>query len=150
MKDNHITLLDDDKDELQTLLSKGVISARTQRRGYALQLLDKGYTYQEVANQLNASYPSVLGWAAKYRESRLKFLKDKARSGRPIGFNGEERAKITALACSTPPNGYARWSLRLLSDRMVELELVETISHSSVGSILKKMNFNHIANDNGV
>ena len=67
-------------------------------------------------------------------------LYDKARTGRPTGLSGEERAKVTALACSKPPEGYAKWSLRLLSDRLVELDIVESISHTEVGRILKKMN----------
>jgi transposase len=150
MKKSHITLTEEDKILLQMMFSKGVQSVRTQKRGFALQLLDTGHSYKSVSDQLNVSYPTVLSWATNYRESRLVFLKDKARSGRPIEFSGEERAKATALACSTPPEGYARWSLRLLSDKMVELDIVETISHSSVGSILKKMNFSHIVNDNGV
>ena len=77
-------------------------------------------------------------------------LYDKPRSGRPIGLSGEERAKVTALACSIPPKGYARWSLRLLSDRLVELDIVENISHTEVGRILKKMNFNLIEKSSGV
>ena len=52
-------------------------------------------------------------------------LYDKPRSGRPVGLSGEERAKVTALACTKPPQGYARWSLRLLSDRLIELDIVD-------------------------
>jgi len=76
-------------------------------------------------------------------------LNDKPRPGRPIGLSGEDRAKITALACSDPPAGYARWSLRLLADKVVELEIVESISFKQVGNILKKMNCSLIGKDNG-
>jgi hypothetical protein len=55
-------------------------------------------------------------------------------------LSGEERAKVTALACSKPPQGYGRWSLRLLSDRLIELDIVDSISHTEVRRILKKMN----------
>jgi hypothetical protein len=65
-------------------------------------------------------------------------LKDKPRSGRPPEISGRQRAKITALACSTPPEGHARWSLRLLADRVVELGYVEHLSHNHAGKILKK------------
>ena len=58
--------------------------------------------------------------------------------GRPITFDGVTRAKITALACSETPTGHAHWSLRLIADKAVELELVEQISKSKVRSILKK------------
>lgn len=150
MQKNHITLTDADRAELAALFSKGVLSVRTQKRGYALQFLDQGQTYQSVCDQLQVSYPTVFGWAASYRASGLSFLTDKARPGRPVLFSGEDRAKITALACSQPPEGRSHWSLRLLADKVVELELVETISYSEVGLILKKTNFSRTANANGV
>ena len=58
--------------------------------------------------------------------------------GRPIEIDGQQRAKITALACSQPPEGYAQWSLRLLADKAIELGYVEEISHTEVRKILKK------------
>jgi hypothetical protein len=67
-------------------------------------------------------------------------LEDQPRSGRPIQISGEQRAKITALACSKPPEGYARWNLRLLADKVVELGYCEAISHTEVANILKKTN----------
>jgi len=65
-------------------------------------------------------------------------LIDEPRTGRPIRIDGTMRAKITALACSETPDGRAKWSLQLLADKAVELELVETISPSKVRQILKK------------
>jgi len=67
-------------------------------------------------------------------------LHDQLRSGRPIEIDGTQPAKITALACSTLPEGYAQWSLRLLADKAVELEYCEHISHTEVGQVLKKTN----------
>jgi transposase len=74
----------------------------------------------------------------KYQSEGLIFLNDKPRTGRPVGLSGEQKAQITALACSEPPQGYARWSLRLLADRIIELKFVDEISHTEVGRILKK------------
>ena len=74
---------------------------------------------------------------------------DKPRSGRPLKYDGLSASKITALACSDAPEGYPRWSLRLLSDRIVELEILPEMSYSQVGRVLKKMNFKLIVNDNG-
>jgi transposase len=65
-------------------------------------------------------------------------LKDKPRSGKPPRITGLEKAKITALACSDAPAGHVCWTLRLLADRAVEQGLVESISHKTVGQILKK------------
>lgn len=67
-------------------------------------------------------------------------MKDEARSGRPVEIDGKQRAKITALACSNPPEGHGQWILRLLAERSVELGYVEEISHTKVRHILKKTN----------
>ena len=76
---------------------------------------------------------------SRYKTERASgAIAEKTRFGRPPKLSPEERARITALACSTPPEGYARWSLRLLADRVVELELVSAVSHETVGVILKK------------
>ncbi|HYA43379.1 MAG TPA: helix-turn-helix domain-containing protein, partial [Syntrophobacteraceae bacterium] len=63
---------------------------------------------------------------------------EKPRSGKPPKLEGLTAAHITALACSDPPEGRARWTLRLLADRAVELDLVDTISHEAIRKLLKK------------
>ena len=65
-------------------------------------------------------------------------INEKPRPGRPNIFDGKSRASITALACSEAPQGHERWTLRLLADRAVDLELVESISHQQIKNILKK------------
>lgn len=150
MKKPHIQLQDSERSYLQSLLRKGKLKARVQRRALGLLELDKGKSYQDVANLFDMSYPAVHSWGKKYRAEGLLFLEDKPRSGRPSGLSGEQRAQITALACSEAPAGYARWSLRLLADKLVELELVEEISHTEVGRVLKKMNCSLTEKNNGV
>lgn len=150
MKNHHIQLSPEDKLKLEALLSKGKLSTLVFKRILALQKLDSGMSFLAVKNSLKISYPTVLTWASKYRESGLDFLKDKQRSGRPSVFDGEIRAKVTALACSDAPAGHAKWTLRLLANKLVELEFVPEISHTEVGKILKKMNFNPIENYSGV
>jgi transposase len=149
MKKQHVKLTESDKGYLESLLSKGALKVRVQKRAMGLQMLDKGLTYQEVSKHLKTTNVTLSKWAASYKVTGLDFLKDKPRSGRPIGLSGEERAKVTALACSDAPEGYARWSLRLLSDRLVELEIVESISHTEVGRILKKTNCSLTEKNNG-
>lgn len=138
MKKQHITLQAADKLYLENLLAKGNLAVKTFKRATALLELERGKTFQSIAQTLSISNETVARWAGKYKQEGLLFLKDKARSGRPIGISGEQRAKITALACSTPPLGYGRWSLRLLADRIIELEECRPISYRSVGKILKK------------
>jgi transposase len=71
-------------------------------------------------------------------------LDEKPRSGRPVRLDGKQRARITALACSTPPAGRARWTLRRLADKVVELGYGGRLSHTGVRQLLKKTNCSHI------
>ena len=140
MKKQHIKLSQADREYLETLISKGEMTAKAYRRALALLELDRGQTYTKVSKTLQVTIPTISGWATKYSENGLQVLHDRARPGRPIQIDGTQRAKITALACSTPPEGYAQWSLRLLADKAVELEYCEHVSHTEVGQILKKTN----------
>lgn len=142
MKKEHIKLSEEHQTYLTNLLKAGNIPARTYKRALALLELERGRTYTEVAQIVGVVKQTVSGWAKKYQANALDFLNDKPRPGRPPEFDGIERAAITALACSEAPEGYERWSLRLLADKAVELELVDTISYSTVQRMLKKTNFN--------
>ena len=150
MKKQHVKLTDEDRKILSEKLSKETLTAKIRKRILGLQALDKGLSYQAAKKELSISHVTLSKWAKQYAKNGLAFLEDKPRSGRPIGLNGEDRAKITALACSTPPKGYARWSLRLLADKLVELEYVESISFKQVGNILKKTNYSPTVKGNGV
>jgi len=148
MKKQHVQLSDVDREYLEDLISKGELKAKVYRRAFGLLELDRGKTYTAVSKTLQVTIPTLSGWASKYRENGLAVLHDKPRSGRPIEIDGNQRAKITALACpvpctgrcSEPPEGYAQWSLRLLADKVVELGYCERISHTEVAGILKKTN----------
>jgi putative transposase len=140
MKKQHVNLSDSDRMYLEKLVKKGSKSARTNQRAIALLELDRGRTFTDVAKTVGVVIQTVSIWAKKYKASGLEVLTDKPIPGRPVVLSGEQRAKITALACSDPPEGYERWSLRLLADKAVELEYVEAISHVEVGRILKKTN----------
>ncbi|MEZ4706703.1 MAG: helix-turn-helix domain-containing protein [Caldilineaceae bacterium] len=138
MKKEHITLTESDRSDLQELLKKGEVAARKYKRATALLELDRGKTFTEVAQTVKVTPQTVSKWAKKYQESGLELLTDKPRPGRPLLIEGLQRAKITAFACSEPPGGYEKWSLRLLADKAIELELVEMISYGEVRLILKK------------
>jgi putative transposase len=140
MKKQHVQLSDVDREYLEALIKKGELMAKVYRRALALLELDRGKTYTAVSKTLEVTIQTLSKWAAKYRETGLQVLQDQPRSGRPVEIDGNQRAKITALACSEPPEGYARWSLRLLADKAVELEYCEHISHTEVREILKKTN----------
>ena len=143
MKKQHIRLSESERTQLEGLLKQGVLPARKFKRALAILELDRGRTFTVVAQTVGATKQSVSTWAQKYRENGLAGLEDKPIPGRPITISGTERAKITALACSEAPEGHSQWSLRLLAEKVVELEYVEQISHTHVGRILKKTNSNH-------
>ncbi len=135
---HHLTLADAEVSSLTALVSGGQLPAKVFRRATALLELSRGKSLCETATTLNTTYQSVAAWRDNYVARGLDCLEDKPRSGRPVLIDGEQRATLTALACSTPPAGHARWSLRLLADKAVELEYCTHLSHNAVGEILKK------------
>jgi transposase len=144
MKKQHLTLSETDERYLTEFISKGQAKARVVRRAMALLQLNQGSTIQAVADVLQVRQWTVSTWRNKYVETGLDFLTDAPRSGRPVEIDGKQRACITALACSDAPAGRAKWSLRLLAEKVVELEFCESISHTHVGKVLKKTNFSRI------
>ena len=138
MKKQHVQLSETNRTYLEDLLRKGELPVKIYRRALALLELDRGKTYTAVAETVQVTNITVSTWSKKYREVGLTMLTDQPRSGRPLEIDGAQRAKVTALACSDPPEGYARWSLRLLAEKVVELGYVDQISHTQVGDILKK------------
>ena len=144
MRKEHLKLNKEEHSYLTILTTSGQLKARKFKRAMTLLWLHQGKPMSEVSKLLNYCYPSVVQLKKNFLAAGLKCLEEKPRSGRPVVFSGSERAKITALACSETPVGRAKWSLRLLSDKAVELEFVSRISHTQVQHILKKMNSNHI------
>ena len=124
---------------LTTIIKHGTTTARTQTRARILDLLHRQQHPDEIAFLLQVSRQTIFNVKRRYLSAGFDAaLFDKARSGRPIRIDGAQRAKITALACSAPPEGHARWSLRLLADKAVELQYCAAISHNAVKEILKK------------
>ena len=138
MTKHHVKLRKKDREYLETLVARGKLSAKVFKRATGLLELERGKTLQAVAETLGVSYVTVAAWREKYQAHGLQCLEDAPRSGRPIEIDGVQRAKITALACSDAPTGHARWSLRLLADKVVELGYCQRISYVQVDKILKK------------
>ena len=135
----HLQLSEADRAHLQALVRQHTVSVKVCNRATALLALDQGESLQRAGILAGANYNSVAAWRDTYKaEGLAAVLRDRPRAGRPPRISGTQRAKVTALACSTPPAGHARWSLRLLADKSVELGLVEAISHNHVRAVLKK------------
>ena len=140
MKKRHVELTDDDRQELEKILSKGTLLARTFKRVTALLELDKSQSYVATASICKLSNVTLAKLSKRYALQGLACLYDKPRSGRPIKITAEQRDKITMLACEESPEGSSQWSLRLLANKVIELGYCDSISHSQVGKILKKEN----------
>lgn len=140
MKKGSFVLADADLGTINKILSKGNLSNRLVKRCDCLKLLSEGRTQKEVAAIVGFNEATIGSWRKKYTATGLSFLHDQPRSGRPIVFDGTQRAKITALACEVTPDGYSHWSLRVLADKIVELGICEHISFKQVSKILKKTN----------
>ena len=139
MRKQHLTLTKADRTFLQNLLKKGALKARTYQRATALLELDRGQTMTAVSQTLGVSYLSVFSWRDQsLTQGLVASLHDKRRAGRPVVIDGKRRAKVPALACSPPPHGHARWTLRRLADLAVDLGHCEKLSHTQARRILKK------------
>ena len=103
----------------------------------------KHWPDEDAAAALLCSQKTVVNVRQRYTEEGLDAaLYDKPRPGQTPKLTGDVEAQLTLLACSHPPEGDARWTMRLLADRLVELEIVAEISHVAVWERLKKMNCN--------
>lgn len=140
---------------LKELTSSGTIKVRVYKRARVLLLADEGHSEgsksdKQIATQVGISIPTIHRVRRRFVEEGLEVaLNEKSRPGARPKFRGRQRAAVTALACSEPPEGHARWSLRLLADKLVELEQVDSISYKTVGEILKKTNLSLTSKDIG-
>lgn len=137
-----IQLSKEERSSLKTLFSGGNGSNRMQNRARILDLLARNTKASEIATLLDCSLTTVYNIKHRYQAQGLESaLTEKPRSGKPTRITGEQKARITALACSDAPEGHARWTLRLLADKAVEFGFVDSVSHNHVREILKKTNF---------
>lgn len=127
------------RSSLKAMLKKGTHRSVELMRARVLLGLDSGRKKVDIAREQSIANATVYNVLNRYKAGGLeRALYDAARPGKPAHITAEQRAKITALACSDPPKGHASWTLRLLADRAVELKFVEEVSHEMVRLILKK------------
>jgi hypothetical protein len=144
-KHRQIELKVDERTELEQMIHAGNAPARKQTRARILLLSDRSQgqkrTDQEVADAVMCSLSTVRSIRRRYIEGDLPLaLNDKGWPGAKPKLTGEIEAELTVLACSEPPAGFGRWTLRLLADQMVELGYLDAVSHVTIGEWLKKTN----------
>jgi transposase len=137
-----IKLSHDEQHVLETYVSQGQKNARAINRARILRLSHDGMKGKEIAKGLGVSHTTIAHIRKKFHQQEhqdiVNFLQDEPRSGRPIKLDSKVAAHTTMIACSKPPEGSVRWTLHLMADKLIQLNVVNTISHESVRSILKK------------
>jgi hypothetical protein len=135
----HVKLSNEERQQLLALTRKGIHPTRRITRARILLLADEKRPYQSISDYLHCGYSTVTHICQRYCIEGLEAaINEKPRPGAPRKLDGRFEAKVTAVACSTPPEGYSRWTLRLLADRIMELGFIESISHTQVACILEK------------
>ena len=142
-----VKLTETERSQLKELISSGETSAREIRRAYILLKSDSSaggpnWDYQAICDAYEVSSLTVYNVRKNYTEGGLKRAIRHKKPERVYKrcLDGEAEAHLIALVCGQPPEGYQQWSLRLIRDRFVELDYVDTISHETIRTTLKKMN----------
>ena len=141
-----VTLDAEERDMLKEIATHGRHNSQKVLNALILLGCDRGrfqehrMTNQQIADALPVSMKKIDRVKKRFVEQGLEATLDKRTAPRPYlrKTDGDVEAHLIALSCAKPPAGHARWSLRLLADKMVELRYVDSISHETVRSVLKK------------
>jgi len=137
----------EEQQQLEQLISSGIAAARTLTHARILLKSDRSpggpsWSYNQICEALDVAPLTVMKVRQRYVEEGLAAALYRKKPDREYErcLDGEAEAHLIALACSEPPEGRERWTLRLLQKRMVELSYIESVSHESLRTTLKKMN----------
>jgi hypothetical protein len=140
-----VRLTDEERAQLTELTRKGKAAASKIRHAHILLQADvygPAWTDTQIAESFSVSVNTVLGVRQRLVEQGLEAALNRKQQQRPSRtpcLDGEGEARLIALRCGAPPAGHARWTLRLLADQAVVLDIVDAISHETVRQTLKKM-----------
>lgn len=134
-----VNLSDPEREELLALTKSGEVSARKLKRAHMLLLADEGHIDAEIAAVLKTGLSTVERTRRRFvLEGLPAALNEKPRPGAQAKLDAKGEAVLETLAKSKPPQGRKRWTLQLLADRLVELQVVEDISDETVRNVVKK------------
>ena len=148
-----VELTDEERNKLKEIISKNTASRYAIVNAYILLKSDVacGWMYEEIAQAYDVSTKKIEFVRKRFVEEGL----EEALSRKPVTnthrrkMTGDEEAHLIALCCSPAPEGYATWTLRMLADKMVELDIVDSVSHETIRQTLKKTNVNRGKRENG-
>ena len=137
-----VTLTDTERQTLKAFISAGKGAARRLAHARILLKADQGLTDETIAEAVEVSLPTVQRVRQRFVEEGLAAALDPRQPEKPRmrKLDGHQEAELIALACGVAPEGHVRWTLRLLAEKMVELEYVDTLSYETVRRTLKKTN----------
>jgi transposase len=135
-----VDLSRDERSELDELTGKGQVSARKMKRAQILMKASDGWRDADIAAALDTGRSTVERIRRRFVEGGLtRALNEDARPGQKRRLDGRAEAHLIALVCSERPDSQARWSVRLLANKLVELAVVDSVSYETVRQTLKKM-----------
>ena len=151
----NVTLSSEERDELQTIIQKGGKGYRI-RHAQVLLKLDKipennEWTYDRIQSAYKSSHATIAGVAKRFVHDGVEAaLGRKTHNNYRRKITGEVEARICLIACSDPPNGSSRWTMQMIADELIRLEVVDSISDSAVCEAMKKTKLSHGLTSNGV
>jgi len=146
-KKYHVKLSDIERGYVQEILTNAKTPKTFRKRCNIILLLDENAgvpaTQEEIAKRVGVSDATIYNTLKEYNDCGLEYAlhynKPKEPPVSPM-VTGEKEARIIALACSEPPAGFSRWTVRLLTERVIELEIMESVSRETIRTTLKKRN----------
>jgi len=144
-----VELSQEEREQLEQLINKGNVAGYKIKHAQMLLKADEGeqgtsWPDTRIAEAYNVSESTVRNLRKRLVEKGFEAaLEREKQTTYRTKLDGEAEAKLITIACSQPPEGYSRWSVRLLADRLVELEIVDAVSHMTVQRVMKKTNSNH-------
>lgn len=137
-----VKLSPEERDALEKIISSGKRSAKKILRARVLLKADALWLDEKIAEALEVNVRTIERMRQQLVEEGFESFLNRRKARRKYlrKLDGKQEAQLTQIACSRAPEGRARWSLRLLADRMVQLDYVESVSHETVRQVLKKMN----------
>lgn len=140
----HVNLTQTEREQFETYVKQGKKSARSITRARILLLADESHSDEDIMETLGVCRQTVYKMRKRYadwnHQNILDLLTEKPRPGQPIKVDSRVASHIATIACSDSPIGTTRWTLQMISDRLVELNIVDSICRESVRKALKKTN----------
>jgi transposase len=134
-----VDLTTEERDTLLGMIRKGKASARKLTRSHILLRAAEGASDREIAEALHCGKATVERTRQRFVDEGLQAaLNERPRPGKARKLDGKQEAMLVALACSDPPDNRPKWTMQLLADRLVQLEVVDAISDETVRTTLKR------------